>query len=149
MKAAYKGFFVLVVASFVTVATPGISRAGVMTFMTVINGAQETPPTPSDVTGNGILTFDKKTDTLCYYLSYVGPLSTTETGAHIHGPAEPGVAGPVVLPLPLSNNKTACVDVSSQPLFDKHDLEKNLYYVNIHSLAFPGGEIRGQILRIK
>jgi len=148
MKAAYKGFFVLVVASLVMVATPGISRAGEMTFMTVINGAQETPPTTSDVTGNGILTFDKKTDTLCYYVSYVGPLASGETAAHIHGPAEPGVAGPVVLPLVPSSNKTACVVVSSPP-FDKHDLEKNRYYVNIHSNAFPGGEIRGQILRIK
>jgi len=32
--------------------------------------------------------------------------------------------------------------------FDKKELFKNSYYVNIHS-AGPGGEIRGQIFRIK
>jgi hypothetical protein len=69
--------------------------------------------------------------------------------AHIHGPAAPGVGpAPVVVALPVGNNKVGCA-VAPPPPFNKAELFKNLYYVNIHSAAFPGGEIRGQIFRIK
>jgi hypothetical protein len=135
-------------ASLALVAAPAVSRAGVKKFMTVIDGAQETPPNPSSAMGNGILTYDTGTKTLCYYLSYIGALSGAETAAHIHGPAAPGTPAGVILALPLGTTKTSCV-VDPAPPFDKADLLKSLYYVNIHSTGFSGGEIRGQIFRIK
>jgi hypothetical protein len=130
------------------VLAPANSQAGVRNFMVVINGAQETPPIPSSATGNGILTWDTSTKTLCYYLSYEGALAGGEILAHIHGPAAPGVPAPVILGLPVGTTKTACVVAPPAP-FSASDLLKNRYYVNIHSGGFPGGEIRGQILRIK
>ena len=146
----FKGSLIAVLASLAIMATPALSRAGVKNFMTVINGAQETPPNPSAVTGNGILTYDTATKTLCYYFSFdtAPPLAGGEIFAHIHGPAAPGVPAGIILPLPLGNPKTACV-VNPAPPFNQADLFKNKYYVNIHSGGFPAGEIRGQIFRIK
>lgn len=144
-----KGSLIVVLTALLIVATPALSRAVIKNFMTVINGAQETPANTSGALGNGILTYDTKTDTLCYYLSYIGTLAGgAEILAHIHGPAAPGVPAGIILALPLGTTKQACV-VNPPPPFNKKELYKNLYYVNIHSVAFPAGEIRGQIFRIK
>ena len=117
--------------------------------MVVINGAQETPPNASTATGNGMLTWDTSTKTLCFYLSYTPPLlGGGEILAHIHGPGVIGVPAGIILALPLGNPKTACV-VNPVAPFSASDLLKNRYYVNIHSGGFPAGEIRGQIMRIK
>jgi hypothetical protein len=139
-----------VVVSLAVASTPAPSNAGVKNFMAVISGAQETPPNASAALGNAILTFDTATNTLCYSISFNMPLlGGAEILAHIHGPAAPGVGpAPIVLGLPVGNPKTACV-VSPPPPFDKKELFKNLYYINIHSVGFPVGEIRGQLLRIK
>ncbi len=144
-----KGSLAAVLVSLVVMATPTLSPAAMKTFMTVINGAQETPPNVSPALGNGVLTYDTATDTLCFYISHDGTVAGGEIVAHIHGPAAPGVGpAPVVVPLPLGIGKTGCV-VAPAPPFNKMELLKNLYYVNIHSAALPAGEIRGQILRIK
>lgn len=139
---------VAVLAALAIGATPSLSAAAVKNFMVVINGAQETPPNASAALGNGILTYDTATDTLCYSLSYIGVLAGGEILAHIHGPAAPGIPAGVILALPVGTPKSGCVVAPPLP-FSKKDLFKNLYYVNIHSAGFPGGEIRGQILRIK
>jgi hypothetical protein len=137
-----------VVVSLAVASTPALSNAGVQNFMAVISSAQETPPNPSTALGNAILTYDTATNTLCYYISFTPPLlGGAEILAHIHGPAAPGVPAGIILGLPLGTPKTACV-VPVAP-FDKKELLKNLYYINIHSGGFPLGEIRGQIFRIK
>jgi hypothetical protein len=143
-----KRSFIIVLASLLLVTVPAVSHAAVKNFMAVINGAQETPANTSAALGNAILTYDTKTLTLCYYISYIGALSGGEILAHIHGPAAPGVPAGVILSLPAGTTKAGCVVAPAAP-FDKADLFKNLYYINIHSAAFPGGEIRGQIFRIK
>lgn len=138
------------IAVLAILSMPALSDAGVKNFMTVLNGAQETPPnlgTPA--LGNGVLTYDTATDTICFAISYDGLTGGAEVAAHIHGPAAPGV-GPagIVLALPVGVGKNGCVVAPPAP-FDKKDLLKNLYYVNVHNGGFPGGEIRGQIFRIK
>jgi hypothetical protein len=136
-----------VVATVAVLSAPSLASAAVKNFMVVINGAQETPPNASAALGSGILTYDTATKTLCYAISF-SPMATAEVAAHIHGPAAPGVPAGIILALPLGAGKSACVVNPPLP-FDKADLFKNLYYVNIHSAALPGGEIRGQIFRIK
>jgi hypothetical protein len=138
----------VVIAAVAMLSMPSLATAAVKNFMVVINGAQETPPNASTALGNGILTYDTATKTLCYYISFAGLTGGAEIAAHIHGPAAPGAPAGIILGLPLGAGKTACVVNPAAP-FDKADLLKNLYYVNIHSAGFPAGEIRGQIFRIK
>lgn len=115
-------------------------------FIALLGGAQETPPSPSTGFGMAHLTFDEPSKMLCVTLTY-GDLSAPETAAHIHGPALPGVPAGILFALPPGNPKNACVGPFDKAA--KANLFKNLLYVNVHSLAFPAGEIRGQILRIK
>lgn len=127
-------------------AQPAVAAPAPKQLISVINAAQETPPTGTAAQGVGHFTFTDSTLMLCYAISYQG-LGSAEILAHIHGPALPGVPAGIVFALPLGASKAGCVGPLTKQ--QKSDLLKNLLYVNIHSVGFPGGEIRGQILRIK
>jgi hypothetical protein len=82
---------------------------------------------------------------LSWTVNYSG-LSGPATAAHIHGPAEPGKnASPAV---PFQNAGVNPI-TGSATLTDAQvaDLNDGKYYVNIHTAANPGGEIRGQITK--
>jgi len=70
----------------------------------------------------------------------------TATAAHIHGPGLPGVNSPVIFPL-LTTTATTIPSFTSSPLTlqEVMALHNGEYYVNIHSTAYPNGEIRGQL----
>jgi hypothetical protein len=73
-------------------------------------------------------------------------LSGPATAAHFHGPAEPGKNAGVKVPIP---NATASPTEGSATLTDEQaaDLMAGKYYVNVHTAANPGGEIRGQVTK--
>lgn len=106
-------------------------------------GAQEAPPTSSSAQGAGWITTDYLNTQLTYRYIADG-LSGPAVAAHIHDGA-PGVAGPIFvgvnLPGPVG---------SGQFQIDGNvvaKLESGNAYLNVHTAANPGGEIRGQILR--
>src|SRR5207245_2428523 len=69
-------------------------------------------------------------------------LVAPQTAAHIHR-APPGVAGPIIVPLPLGSFTGFAAILSTA---DVANLLAGNLYVNVHSAAFPGGEIRGQLI---
>ena len=113
------------------------------TFKATLNGASETPANASTATGSATFTFNPVTNILSGTVTYTG---LTVADAHIHKGAI-GVAGNVVLPLGTSPF-TSPIQFTSSPLTQAQitDLEAGLYYVNLHSVDFPDGEIRGQLL---
>lgn len=110
-------------------------------FTARLDGASEVPPNPSAGVGRAcaILNADR---TLTYRVEVSG-LGAPATAAHFHvGPI--GVNGPVVVPLvggPLVWAGTSAPLTSAQVA----DLLAGRWYVNVHTTAFPGGEIRGQV----
>jgi hypothetical protein len=132
-------FAMLVVAVVVLLAGPA---SALQPLKAVLNGAQVVPPTGSPAMGLGCFTLNAD-NTLDYLVSYSGLLAA-ETGAHIHGPAPAGVNAGVQFALPLGTPKMGILG----PLTAQQasDLSSGLYYVQIHTTMFPGGEIRGQIL---
>lgn len=114
----------------------------IVTFNATLNGSNEVPPnTTTSAYGTAVLYFNKTTKILTLTVTYTG---LTVTDAHIHKGAV-GVDGPIVFPIsdlisPM--NYTSVALTASQ----EADLLANLYYVNLHSAAFPGGEIRGQLI---
>lgn len=110
-------------------------------FKATINGASEVPSNNSVATGQATLTFNKDTKIFTVNVTFSG---ITPTNAHIHKAAV-GVSGSVVFG--FTNPITSPIDYTSAPLdaAQEADLFAELYYVNIHSADFPGGEIRGQL----
>lgn len=136
---------IVALALLLSPASPA-TAGGPKQFLSNLNAAQETPPVPTAGFGVAHLTFDEASKMLCFAITY-GSLSSAEILAHVHGPADPGVPGGVLLPLPLGNPKSGCVGPLDSD--QKKALLKNQTYINIHTAGFPAGEIRGQILRIK
>jgi hypothetical protein len=109
-----------------------------------LDGASEVPANTSAGKGTAAITFDTATKLLSWKVTYSG-LSGPATAAHFHGPAEPGKNAPVVVPFkdPSSGVEGSATLTDAQAA----DLEAGKYYVNVHTAAHPGGEIRGQVTK--
>lgn len=128
------------------VAPPALGESTSISFSAVINSANEVPTNPSKATGFGIATFDKINKILSLSVVYSG---ITPRAMHIHKAAA-GINGPVIIDLatPGAAAFPAQVQLTRTLTVGQEDsLMRNLLYVNIHSVAFPGGEIRGQLTR--
>ena len=108
-----------------------------------LDGKAEVPPNASAGTGTADIDYDPATKKLSWKLTYSG-LSGPATAAHFHGPAEAGKNGGVAVAIP---NATSSPAEGSATLTDAQaaDLTSGKYYVNVHTAANPGGEIRGQV----
>jgi CHRD domain len=112
-----------------------------ISFSATVNGASEVPSNASAATGSATGTFNTTTKILTVAVTYTG---VTATNGHIHKAAV-GASGGVIFPFsPFTSpiNFSATLDATQEA-----DLMANLYYVNIHSAAFPAGEIRGQLIK--
>lgn len=124
----------------------GSSGDGVLStsiFVAALTGAQEAPSNASTATGSGTASVDMASRVLTAAVATTGIVGTS---AHIHNGA-PGINGPIVFPLAEtsvgSGRWTATVALTVEQL---NLLLSGNYYFNVHSVAFPSGEIRGQIL---
>ena len=110
-----------------------------------MNAAQEVPPTTSTGTGTAQLTYDTASKNLEWTVSYKG-MSGPVMAGHIHGPAAPGANSGVAVPFkdagtsPIKGSATL-TDAQAADLLAGKD------YVNLHTAANKGGEIRGQITK--
>ncbi len=111
-------------------------------FGCLLSGANEVPPVPSLASGRAWFSLDPATNMLIYR---VETSLTTGMAAHIHSGAV-GVNGPVVFP--LVGGPTVWQG-ATPPLTPAQitTLFSNGFYANVHTGAFPTGEIRGQIVK--
>jgi cysteine-rich repeat protein len=108
-------------------------------FAASLDGAQEVPPVATAATGTA--TFVLNGDgTLGYSVTTTG---LTGTAAHIHAGAV-GVDGPILIPLAGGPTVWSGATAPLSPE-DLARLKGGTLYVNVHTAANPGGEIRGQI----
>jgi hypothetical protein len=110
-----------------------------------LDGKAQVPPNTSTAKGTADIDYDPATKKLSWKLNYSG-LSGPATAAHFHGPAEAGKNAGVAVAIP---NATSSPAEGSATLTDAQaaDLVAGKYYVNIHTAANPGGEIRGQVTK--
>ena len=110
-----------------------------------LSGKSEVPANSSAATGNADIDYDAATKKLTWKLTYSG-LSGPATAAHFHGPAEAGKHAGVAVAIPNASSSPA---EGSATLTDAQaaDLMAGKYYVNVHTAANPGGEIRGQVTK--
>lgn len=129
-----------------------------VTYISAMNGANERPnANASAATGTG--TYVLTGNILTYALTATG-LTTPATGSHLHiGGA--AVAGPIIVGYVTANVTsgtittgtidlskpiaTASISISGDSL--RVLLNNGNLYSNIHNSTFPGGEIRGQLIR--
>ena len=145
-----------VVLGFILLAVPSAARADYY-FLVDLNGTNETPPNNETGYGAAVVTINDTLTKIKVHASFYG-LTGPAIAAHFHV-GDVGVAGPVVLPFsnfPAVDSDTRykitlraanfqpggglqTFDDAIQAFFDGR------MYMNIHTNAHPGGEIRGQV----
>ncbi len=147
------------VAAAAALTAPLAAHAVVYQFNANINQANEVPVSGSPATGVATLFYDDNgtastADDLFNFSLSVFNLTGPATVYHIHAPAAVGVNGPVVVNLGAApfvsfiSGGTLLVggsNVAPPSVSFLSQLQGGLAYVNVHSAAFPGGEVRGQL----
>jgi CHRD domain len=164
--------FLFAIALLMVLALPSIASASANGddagpgnhFVTKLTGDQETPAVTTDATGRASFTITDNDTKIHFRISSRGLDRIIQ--AHIHVGAR-GVAGPIVLFLfststasgPMSgegwsvSGTVTAADLKAHPEVGAGtfaDVVKQIRagntYANIHTVAHPGGEIRGQIV---
>jgi hypothetical protein len=134
-----RSFFTLAVTVLMLALVSGTASAAAI--KATLSGAQEVPPVDTKATGEA--KFQLKADR-----SVSGSVRTDGidgVAAHIHDGA-PGVNGPVAIPLNKKSDHEWTVPVGAKlTAAQVESLKAGTLYVNVHTEAHKGGEIRGQL----
>jgi hypothetical protein len=147
-------------ALFVLFVSATQAQAQTFTWTADLHGGNEVPGVVSGAGGTATITVNMTTNVLTYQID-VYNLATGVTASHIHA-GNPGVGGPVVINFTVVPNTSNDFRISgtvnlsefvarpAQGINSIDDVKQMLLnedgYVNVHSGANPGGEIRGQIV---
>ena len=154
LSLAIAGLFVLLVSS--------QAQAQTVNFTAALHGGNENPGVLTGSVGTGTVSVNLATRVVTYRID-VYNLPVGVTAAHFHVGAE-GQNGPVVVNftvVPNTSNDFAISGTASasdltaraaQGINSWEDFIQALLlgniYMNVHSTANPGGEIRGQVVRV-
>jgi len=124
----------------------GPTLAAPESFQVQLTGAQQAPAVTTDGMGTADLTFNPSTRMLSWTITY-SMLSGPVLMAHMHGPAAEGKNAKVALWLtkrgsPVHNPIKGKAKLTAA---QAKQFEAGRWYINIHTKAHPGGEIRGQV----
>ncbi len=135
----------LVLGLLSAVAVCPMAQAAMTTYKATLNGGAEVPPVQSKGTGTAAVNVDPATKQISWRVDYSG-LSGPAAAAHIHCGAAAGANAGVAVPLGSGSNWASPLE-GSGTLTDAQlaDLQAGKCYVNIHTAANKGGEIRGQL----
>jgi hypothetical protein len=109
-----------------------------------LSAANEVPANASTGTGTVEASLDKQTNVLSWTVTYSGLTGPAKAG-HFHGPAAAGANAGVALGFtggvesPIKGSATLTAAQVA-------DLMAGKWYVNLHTAANPGGEVRGQVM---
>lgn len=163
-------------ALLLTCAVAPRAEAAVFLFSTTLSGLAESPPNASPGTGTGFITFNDTARTMRVQVTFSGLLSPT-TASHIHILVPPATVGPVVTQTPTfagfplgvtSGSYDNVFDLSAASTYNASFLNNAMNmgstvnaqasllaglrdgnaYLNIHSMQFGGGEIRGTLAAV-
>ena len=123
-------------------ATP--SMAAMVNMKADLKASNEVPAVDSKGTGSVTATYDTASKKLSWKGSTKG-LSGPATAAHFHA-GEAGKNGAVVIPITGADKDSF---EGSATLTDAQaaDMQAGKWYVNVHTAANKGGEIRGQLAK--
>ncbi len=134
----------LISLSFALSSFVSVARAEIVKLHADMKGSNEVPPNTSPGLGTAEATFDTDTRLLTWTVTYSN-LTGPAMGAHFHGPSEAGKNAGIVLPFKTVDSPIK----GSATLTDNQaaDLLAGKWYANIHTMANPGGELRGQMMK--
>ena len=121
------------------------ASASLLFFEANLDGMQQVPPNESLGFGSVLLSYDDTTNILEIVSGFYDSLLSDVIAAHIHQ-APSGVNGPIIIPLMHTGGPSGELSGGGELVGDQRTaLFNHGLYINVHSVDFPGGEIRGKI----
>jgi hypothetical protein len=115
------------------------------TFEAYLTGTQEVPAAASSGTGYGRVFVNTHTMTYTFTVVFNG-LTSAQTLSHIHAPAAIGATAPVTINFGTVGGTSGTISGSgSITTTQLTQIRNHQGYVNVHSVNFPNGELRGQL----
>lgn len=110
----------------------------------VVTASMDGPQSGTASPGVGTLTgtFDDVTKELSWSITWSGLLGAP-SAMHFHGPAVPGVGAGVQVGAGIAGPPV--IGAATLTVGQEADILAGLWYLNLHTSAFGGGEIRGQV----
>jgi CHRD domain len=108
-----------------------------------LSGANEVPANASPGSGTLEASLDKQTSVLSWTVIYAGLTGPVKAG-HFHGPAVAGANAGVALGF-TGSVESPVKGSATLTAAQIEDLTAGKWYVNLHTAANPGGELRGQV----
>lgn len=152
----------LAIAGVFTLLFSAQAQAQTFTFTADLSGGNEVPGVVTGSGGTATVTLDAATNEVTWVID-VYNLPTGVTASHIHV-GSPGVSGPVIVNFTVvattsndfrisgSANLSAILARPAQGINSADDAKQAMLngdtYVNVHSQANPGGEIRGPLVLV-
>lgn len=118
--------------------------ANLVTLSGQLSGASEVPANASAGAGSVAATLNKENNELKWTVNYSG-LSGPALAGHFHGPAAAGQNAGVALGFKGSVESPIMGQATLTPE-QVQDLLAGKWYVNVHTKANPGGELRAQVV---
>lgn len=115
------------------------------TFESYLTGAQEVPAAASTGTGYGRVFVNTTTMTYTFTVVFNG-LTSAQTLSHIHAPAAIGATAPVIINFGTVGGTSGTISGSGSITAGQlAQIRSHQGYINVHSVNFPNGELRGQL----
>ncbi len=124
----------------VLASSASLCFAQAVSLSATLRGTNEVPANASTASGGTSVTVNTTTGVVTWITTSSIP-QTAATGHHIHQAAA-GVNGPVVVNFGTSYGGSVTVTPALAASIAANPAG---FYVNLHTAAFPGGEIRGQL----
>ena len=133
------------IAAALFLSATSVANAEMVKFKANLDASQEVPSNDSKGKGTAELMYDTTSKELMWTITY-NDLTGPALAGHFHGPAEPGKNAGVALPIGMNlaspaKGKATLTDAQAA------DLMAGRWYVNLHTAANKGGEIRGQVTK--
>lgn len=139
----YKRLSILTIALIFTFILSTAVRAE--TFEAYLTGAQEVPAAASTGSGYGRVFVNTNTMTYTFTVVFNG-MTSAQTLSHIHAPAAIGATAPVIINFGTVGGTSGTISGSGSITAGQlAQIRSHQGYINVHSVNFPNGELRGQL----
>ena len=114
-------------------------------FFANLQGVQEVPPVTTNATGYARVVLNESAGTISFLVVF-NNLTSTQIASHIHAPATIGNSAGVIINFGNVGGQSGMITgTASITPTQIAQLRAHLGYVNVHSMSFGNGEIRGQL----
>ncbi len=124
------------------------AQAATVALRADLKASTEVPPNDGAGTGTLTATLNTGTNEFKYHIEFSG-LSGPVVAAHFHGPAEAGTNAKPQIPIKTSPIASPIDGSATLTPEQAKDLADGKWYFNLHTSRNPGGEVRGQIVKVE